>query len=76
MRRLRVTNSSYVAQPNTPETDAMLKVDHVVTGLREDGTPFAVIVNARDPVEADEAVATMPVESFSVLRTTTAREFA
>ena len=43
--------TAYVAQPNTPETDRMLDVNHIVSWT-ENGIQKSMTVLARDPMEA------------------------
>ena len=43
--------TAYVAQPNTPETDGMLDVNHIVSWT-ENSIQKSMTVLARDPMEA------------------------
>ena len=44
--------AAYVAQPNTPESDALARIPHVVEGISDDGSPMHVVLYASDPCDA------------------------
>lgn len=67
MKTLRTVTSARTAQRNTPETDAMPTVPHLVTGRDEDGA-WVVRVIAEAPDTAIDLVATMTEEEFRPLR--------
>ena len=59
---MRVTNlSARVAQSNTPETDAMPVVDHVVE-YTLDGMRYSITILASDPMAAIDTVKRMFAE--------------
>lgn len=65
---LRKVTSARVAQSNSPESDLLPKVPHIVTGNDLDGeNPFSVIVEAAEPGAALDAIAVMPQAEFDLL---------
>lgn len=65
MSRLRAAQS-YTRYPNTPETDAMPKVEHVVHVVG-DGEQFKVSLWATDPMTAIERINRMDEASIRSL---------
>ena len=66
--RLRTATSGGVAQPNTPETDLLESVQHVVSGTGLDGHgSWTVLVYAAAPDDAMEKVSTMSELEFAGL---------
>lgn len=66
--RLRNPTSGGVAQPNTPETDLLESVQHVVSGTGLDGHgSWTVLVYATAPDDAIEKVSTMSDLEFAGL---------
>lgn len=64
----RKVTSARVAQSNTPETDAMPKVMHLVSGVSESGEEWTVKVLSADPLTAMDEVAAMDEGAFQQLR--------
>lgn len=61
-------DSAGVAQSNTPETDAMPMVDHLVNGHYIDSDDqWCVRISARDPGDAIDRVNAMTLADFEVL---------
>ena len=56
-----------VQYPNTPESDLLPTVPHIVEGDLADGETFAVIVEASDPMTAIDAVNAMGAAEFEAL---------
>lgn len=73
---LRKVVSARVAQSNTPETDAMREVMHLVSGVSESGEEWTVRHMSRDPVTALNEVAVMGEEQFQELLRASARQGA
>jgi len=66
MKTLRTVTSARTAQRNTPETDEMPEVPHLVTGHDASG-PWVVRIMAEAPDTALDIVSTMPEEDFKLL---------
>lgn len=68
MLGLRTATSGGVANPNTPESDLLDSVEHIVSGSGLDGHgSWTVLVYAAAPDEAMEKVATMSELEFAGL---------
>ena len=62
------TTSASVAQPNTPESDLLPVVDHIVHGTYiETGEAWSVIVEAEEPLAAMDRVRKMSEDEFEAL---------
>jgi|JI9StandDraft_2_1071091.scaffolds.fasta_scaffold203618_4 hypothetical protein len=65
--RQRKVVSARVAQSNSPETDAMPQVMHLVSGVSESGEEWTVKVMSSDPLTAIDEVAVMDEAMFNLL---------
>lgn len=67
--RLRIVNTAGTLHPNTPESDLLPTVLHRVSGSDLDRqAAFHVVVDATEPGDAIDKVATMPEEEFAKLQ--------
>lgn len=64
---MRRAYCAYVAQPNTPETDALPQVNHIVVVQTPAGDE-KVLVSAAEPQSAIDRVKNMPEEEYQTLR--------
>ena len=62
--------SSWVAKPNTPESDLMPEVMHKVTCDSVTGAKETVLVMAAEPGHALDKVASMPPDEYARLQRT------
>jgi hypothetical protein len=67
MTERRKVLSAYVGQVNTPETDALAAVPHIVRGHTGDRA-WAVVVTAACPMTAIDRVRSMPDAEFHMLQ--------
>lgn len=61
-------HSASVAQPNTPESDLLPVVEHIVNGTYIDTKlPWSVIVEAAEPGDAMDRIHAMTKDEFEAL---------
>jgi len=65
---MRRAYCSYVAQPNTPETDKLPEVSHVVIVKLDAGAEEKVLINAPEPVVAIDKVNNLDDVAYNNLR--------
>ncbi len=58
--------SAKVAQPNTPETDKLPEVNHIVEFTMPDGKTDKMTIMAKDPQDAIRKVNRMTVSDFKL----------
>lgn len=65
---MRRAYSSHTAQPNTPETDKLPEVNHVVTVKLDTGVEEKVLISASDPIVAIDRVNSLDDVAYNNLR--------